>query len=363
MQIDRRRVLALGAGLAASAAATRAMAFAPARGAPVINGNLISPVDDETRFDAETIAQIRASGLTAFKISLGGSNSDYAWMLEELAFFDRVMALQKDVYANVRTLAELDAVERGRRVGMIYSFESVEMLDGKLDRIDEFHGRGVRVMQLCYNQPSAFASGVMSRESTGLTPLGHEAVERMNRLGVSIDVSHSDERSTLETLAASKRPVSVTHAGCAALEAHPRHKSDAVLRAVADQGGVVGIYELPYLTGGRRQPTVEDYMAHMAHALKVCGEDHVGVGSDALLTPFDTGPESMAQWNKSIAARKAAGVSAPGEGLPPFVEGLNRPDRTAIIAAELARRGYPARVVDKVLGANFRRWFGETWVG
>ena len=102
-------------------------------------------------------------------------------------------------------------------------------------------------------------------------------------------------------------------------------------------------------------------MAHMTHALKVCGEDHVGIGSDALLTPFDTGPESMAEWDRQTEARRKAGVAAPGEGRPPFVEGLNRPDRAAVIADALLKRGYKARAVEKVLGLNFRRVFEQTW--
>jgi membrane dipeptidase len=93
----------------------------------------------------------------------------------------------------------------------------------------------------------------------------------------------------------------------------------------------------------------------------VCGEDHVGIGSDAILWPFDTSPKSMAEWNESLAQRKAAGVAAPGEGPPPFVVGLNRADRFTVIAGELRKRGYGAATVDKVLGGNFQRVFTETW--
>ena len=102
-------------------------------------------------------------------------------------------------------------------------------------------------------------------------------------------------------------------------------------------------------------------MAHMLHALKVCGEDNVGIGSDAILAPFDTTPKGVEAWNKDIAARKASGVAAPGEGRPPFVTGLNRSDRSEVLARALARRGQPLRVIEKVLGSNFQRAFAETW--
>ena len=216
-------------------------------------------------------------------------------------------------------------------------------------------------MGLSYNLDTPFASGVMSKAHGGLTPLGREAVARMNALNVTVDVSHSDEPSSLAAVAASAKPVLITHAGCAAVHPHPRNKSDALLRALAERGGVLGIYELSYLTTAPVQPTIAVYMAHLTHALDVMGEDHVGIGSDALLTRFDTSPASMNRWNAETARRKATGVAAPGEGPPPFVVGLNRPDRYVVIAEALMKRGYQARTVEKVLGGNFARVFAETW--
>ena len=294
-------------------------------------------------------------------MTFGGSTGGYEATDTDITAFDRAIARSDGLYMKINSAADLHTAKRTGRVGIIFSFESAEMLEGKLDNIDHFAGRGVKVMQLGYNLVSPFASGVMAPQSTGLTPLGREAVARMNQLGVTLDLSHADARSTLEATAASRKPVLITHAGCAAVYQHPRNKTDEVLRAVAASGGVVGIYELPYIDAGPAQQSLDSYMAHMLHALKVCGEDHVGIGSDAVLTPFDTSPESMATWNKDIAARKAAGIAAPGEGRPPFVEGLNRSDRAEVIARELHRRGQPLRVVEKVLGSNFQRAFAETW--
>lgn len=362
--LDRRSLLAGAAALAASGPA-----FAAEdpffRRAMVINGNLVPNImDDKARLSDEVIAVVRSTGLTACKVSMGGSGAPYAATIPELDAYDKAIALTPDVFMQIRTARDLDAAERTGRVGIIYSFESIEMHEGKLERIDEFAARGVRVMQLSYNLPSPFASGVMSPQpSQGLTDLGRQAVARMNAQGVSIDISHLDEKSTFDVFAASKKPVAVTHAGCAGVHVNPRNKSDALLKRLADQGGVIGIFELSYINGGATQPTLDDYMAHMVHALKVCGEDHVGIGSDTLMTAFDTTPENLAMWNAETKRRKEAGIAAPGEGPPPFVEGLNRPDRCAVIAAELKKRGYRERTVEKVLGLNFRRWFQATWKG
>lgn len=369
---DRRAFLRMSAALASGFVLARtsgAMAKAARttsryRGATVIDGNLVPPIDDAGALDRATALAVKSSGLTALKATLGGSSGDFAQTTAAIDGYDQGIRLNPDVYMKIARASDFELAKRSGKVGIIYSFEGVDMLEGKLDRIDHFSARGVRVMQLSYNRPSAFASGVLSPQpSAGLTALGRDAVHRMNALGVSLDLSHCDEASTLAALAASSKPALITHAGCDAVHAHPRNKSDAVLRAVADRGGVVGIYDLSFLAQAPKQPTLADYLRHMTHALDVCGEDHVGIGSDALLMPFDTSPESMAEWNKDIAARKASGVGAPGEGPPPFVLGLNRPDRHFLIAEALEQRGYKARTIEKVLGLNFQRVFADTWSG
>lgn len=368
--ITSRRIF-LGAvaasSLAACAAVPVASSGARTGGAGdkfVINGNLVLPIDPEAPLDQGTRDVIRASGLTAAKLTIGGAgDQSRAETAQSIADIDKAVALNPDVYMKILRPADLVQAKATGRLGVIYSFEAAEMLEGDVDAIDPFRAAGVLVMGLSYNRTTPFASGVMSSPATGLTALGERAVERMNALGVTIDVSHSDETSSLGAVAASRKPVLITHAGCDAVHAHPRNKSDRLMRALADRGGVMGIYELSYLTTAPAQPSLEVYFAHLTHALDVCGEDHVGIGSDALLWPFDTSPESLAAWNESIAQRQAAGVAAPGEGPPPFVTGLNRPDRLAVIADGLRGRGYRERVVDKVLGGNFARVFADTWTG
>ncbi len=183
----------------------------------------------------------------------------------------------------------------------------------------------------------------------------------MNRLGIAVDLSHANPETTSDVLALSAKPPVMTHAGCAAIHAHPRNKSDEQLRALAARGGVVGIFDLPYLTASPRQPTVEDYMEHLEHALKVVGEDHVGIGSDVGIDPFDTSAKGMAAFSKELEERRKAGLSAPEEDRPTYVEGLNTPRRIEIIADQLLKRGYPPAVAEKVVGANFARVFADIW--
>ena len=362
MLINRRAILA-GAGAATLTSAAVHASPRPERRL-VINGNLVVPIPtgSDPPLDKATIAAVRASGLTALKMSIGGASADFDEANAELDAIDRGVRRYPTLFMPVRALADLDKARMTRQIGLISSFEASTPLGQDVGRIDHFHRRGVRVMQLSYNTPSPFASGVLSKQpSAGLTDLGRQAIARMNAIGVTLDLSHADEASTLGAIEASKRPPLITHAGCAAIHEHPRNKTDKVIKALADKGGVMGVYELCFLTAGPAQPSLDDYLAHMLHALNLAGEDHVGIGSDAFLTAFDTSPENMADWNKQIEARKAMGVGAPGEGRPPYVKGLNRPDRCAVIASALARRGCKSRVIDKIMGENFRRVFAATW--
>jgi len=252
--------------------------------------------------------------------------------------------------------------KREHKLGIIFSFESAEMLGGQLSSLELFRDLGVRVMQLSYNRTSPFAAGVMEPNGGGLTALGREAVREMNRLGIAVDLSHANPATTADVLALSSAPPVMTHAGCAVVHAHPRSKTDEQLRALAAKGGVVGIYDLPYLTASPRQPTLDDYMAHLQHALGVAGEDHVGIGSDVGIEPFDTSPAGMAEFHREQEERRAAGLSAPEEDRPVYVAGLNVPRRIEIIADQLLKLGYSTAVTEKIVGANFARVFTQIWV-
>ena len=303
----------------------------------------------------------RNCGVNIVKLSLGGINADFAATVEEIALLDRLMEVHPSYFMQVRLPADMDRAKREGKLGIILSFESADMFEGKVERIELFRNLGVRVMQLSYNRKSPFAAGVMEPTGGGLTPLGQQAVTQVNALGVAIDLSHANAQTTSDATASSSKPVIMTHAGCAAIHPHPRNKTDEQLRALAAKGGVVGIYDLPYLAASPKQPTVDDYMAHMEHALKVVGEEHVGVGSDVGIDPFDTSPKGMAEFNKFEEQRQKSGLAAPEEDRPTYVVGLNLPQRIEVIADQLLKRGYSTHVAEKVIGGNFARVFTEIW--
>ena len=371
--MDRRQLLILAG--AAGASATAHAAFAETgeppvsgkaqalyRRALVLDANLSPPFDGKFPLSKATLDIVRQSGVTICKTTLGGFDNGFEDTLGDIAVCQQAIELYPDLFMQVRKAEELALAKKTGRVGIIFSFEGVGMLEGKLDRIELLRDLGVRVMQLSYNKTSPFGAGVMAPvEQSGLTDLGRQAVDKMNTLGVAVDLSHASRRMTTEVIALSKKPVLITHGGCAEIYDHPRNKTDEQLKAVADKGGAVGIYDLPYLAASPHQPTVDDYMAHMTHALKICGEDHVGIGSDQSMAPFDDSPQGMADFQKDVEARKKAGVSAPGEDRPTYVVGMNTPRRCEVICDALLKRGYSERVTEKVLGLNFARALTEIW--
>jgi membrane dipeptidase len=363
LRLTRRDMLTMGAAAWASQARPEGCRDTDLfRGAVVLDGNLVAgALIDGVVVDKATSAQIRASGLTAFKQTLGGSTDSFHDTQNQISSLKSAIERNAHLFTKVEHASQIAEAKLSGRVGVMFSFESASMFEGRLTSIDHFANEGVRVMGLSYNVGSVFGSGAMQPTKSGLTPLGREALARMNLLGVTVDISHSSEAAGLDAVAASDRQVLITHGGCAAVHPHPRNKSDRLLRAVADRGGVVGIYDLSYLGNYPASPTLDTYIRHLVHALNVCGEDHVGIGSDTELMAVDTSPASIANWSKKEADRKAAGVMAPEEGPLPSVVGLNGPGRWEAICEAMLRRGYSRPAAEKVLGSNFARAFTATW--
>ena len=177
-----------------------------------------------------------------------------------------------------------------------------------------------------------------------------------------VDLSHSGQQTCLEAARASSQPISINHTGCRALTDLPRNKTDEELRLVADQGGFVGIYFMPFLnpTG---HATADDVVAHIEHAVKVCGEDHVGIGTDNTVSQIDDLQAYQAVLAKEIADRRAAGISAAGErpDTYPFVVDLRGPDQFRKLESLLAAKGWPEGRIEKIMGRNFLRYAETIW--
>ncbi len=228
--------------------------------------------------------------------------------------------------------------------------------------MDTFRNLGVRIFQLTYNRRNLVGDGCLEPGNAGLSQFGRQFIARLNERKALVDLSHAGERTTLEAVDASKAPIAISHTGCAALAANPRNKTDNELRKLADKGGYVGMYMMPFLrTQG--QPMAGDLVRHLDHAIDICGEDHVGVGTDGGISPVEVTPEFKKSFAEEINQRRKLGISAPGEqpDVYTFLPDLNTADRFDRLAVLLSAHKYPDARIEKVLGGNFARLLQTVW--
>jgi membrane dipeptidase len=264
----------------------------------------------------------------------------------------------------VRTAADILKAKREKKFGVVLGTQDSAMVGPELDRLATMKKDGVMTVQLTYNNRNLSGDGSLEPANAGLSKLGKATIERIEAEKLLLDLSHGGAQTMAEAAAFAKRPLVISYTGARALADHPRNTDDATIRAVADKGGVVGVYWMPFLTLDSH-PKGEDLLRHVEHIANVAGEDHVGIGTDNGVLPQDTGPEATRKLNEWAAQRIKAGIAAPGEGLNvwPMVADYNSVDRYRRFAADLARRGWSQTRLEKLMGGNFLRVYREAWGG
>ena len=307
----------------------------------------------------EMVANAKASGITAVNVTVSSANS-LATTFRDMAYWERELQAHSDVLMKILSVADIRRAKETKRLGLIYGFQNATMLEGDVSSLDVFQRFGVRIIQLTYNDRNIIGDGCLEPANAGLSRYGRDVVARMNELRMLVDLSHCGLQTTSDGIAASSRPVAITHSGCRAVFDHPRSKTDDILRALANKGGVIGIYMMPFLNA-QGQPLAADLVRPIEHAVKVCGEDHVGIGSDLSITPHVVTAEYEARHRRFVETRKQRGIAAPREEDFMFVKDLNTPRRLEQIAEQLLSRGHSESRVEKIIGANWMRLFGDVW--
>lgn len=311
---------------------------------------------------------MRASGLRGILFSVGPSGQ---FWLDDAAFQrtkDFIASCKIRIDAHPETMllvgsgADLQRAQREKRLGVILRFQGCEPLGEDLDRVTQFRNLGVRVMQLTHNRRNLVGDGATEPGNAGLSNYGHEVIARLNAEKIVVDLAHGSQRTIAEGIVASKAPMLISHTGCRALADVPRNTADAELRAMADRGGAAGIIFWPYLRTDT-QPMAIDVIRHIEHAIDVCGEDHVGIGTDSNIAPIDRTPAFEKENREFIRQMVDYGIF--GKGRPPdlytFIPDLNVVDRFDVLASMLSKRGHSDARIAKVIGGNFARVMSEIW--
>ena len=369
-----RRSFVVGGSAAAIAFALRETAIADAksayRDAIVIDG--LGGLGNSMAAPGEPLAEayfqdVRNSGLTCVHVTItpvGTTAPDTAFTETVLGIGneEREIDGHADVLSRVRTVADITAAKANSRTGLIYGLQDAVAFETDLERLDELYRLGIRVVQPTYNRRNLLGDGCLEAADAGLSKAGFEAVERMNELGILVDLSHCGRQTAADAIRHSKKPVAFTHTGSAAQNDHPRNRTDEELRAVAKKGGVSGIYFMPFLSDGK-QPTAADIIRHLEHMIEVAGEDHVSIGTDGSVSAEVVNQEFKDIFAGFVRRRKEAGISAPGESEEGylFANELNTPRKLETLADMLSARGHGDARIEKILGKNLVRVFSETW--
>lgn len=370
MLIDRRQTLAGMAGLAALAASPARAAFAYDR-AIVIDG-LGGPSDPDGK-DGEVVftprgrAELKESGVTCFHVTVsdvGNQRTNWDTTLANLAFIDALIDANSDVFRKAVRAADVRAAKAAGQVALVCGTQDTALIGSDFDRLDVLQGLGVRSVQLTYNLRNLSGDGALEPGNAGLSRLGHRTIAEIEQRKLLLDLSHGGARTIAEAIAAAKRPMAISHTGCRSLHDNPRNVWDSEMKACADKGGVVGIYWMPFLVPNSK-PLAADLVRHMRHAVDVCGEDHVAIGTDGVLSKTVIDDKARAAQKKFFDDRSARGIAAPGEGADIFniIPDLDDHRRFRLLVAALEKDGWPAARIEKVLGANLLRLWGEVWGG
>ncbi len=314
-------------------------------------------------FSKETLALFKQSGITALNTTVPYPGDDHKTTMEKITQVKKVIKQYPEYFSLIRTASDIILAKQTQTVGIIIGFQSSEMFGNDLSQIGYFADQGCRYMQLTYNKRSQFGDGGLEKDNLGLTPLGIEAVREIQNNNVLLDLSHSGQKTVSDAIKIATKPLTISHTGCNSIYRHPRNNDDAELKAIADKGGVIGLYLMPFLEGGDGEVTAESLMRHIDYAINLCGEDHVSIGSDQGVLPVDDGPEYREMIRKDVERRVAAGISAPGESAnrPPFIPQLNTIRRMELIAYQMKKRGHSNRVIEKVLGTNLLKLYQQIW--
>jgi membrane dipeptidase len=295
---------------------------------------------------------MRVGGLSAANCTVSVWE-DFAATVNNIAALKRQIRESGDILSLVRTTDDILAAKRDNKTGLILGFQNAHAFEDNLGYIEAFADMGVRVVQLCYNTQNLVGTGCYERDG-GLSGFGREVIAEMNRVGIMVDLSHVGGKTSEEAILESTKPVCYSHCLPTGLKEHPRNKSDAELRFIADHGGFIGVTMFaPFLKRGI-DATVEDYVEAIDYIIDRVGEDCVGIGTD-FTQGYDTDFFDWLTHDKGRYRR----LTHFGTVINPL--GIRTIGEMPNLTEAMARAGWGEAKIRKVLGENWLRTFREVW--
>mgnify|MGYP001179306435 CR=1 FL=1 len=303
--------------------------------------------------------QMRAGGVDAVHVTITYHETFRETVLN-IERWNRWFERYPDLIFQGFTAADIEIARQTGRTAIFFGSQNPSCIEDDIGLVEVLHRLGMRFMQLTYNNQSLLATGCYEAEDHGLSRMGREVVREMNRVGMVVDMSHSGERSTLEAIEHSTRPIAITHANPASWHPARRNKSDTVLKALADSGGILGLSLYPHHLKGGSQCSLAEFCDMAARAIDVMGPANVGIGSDLCQDQPDSIVEWMrvGRWTKAIDYGEG---SADAPGFPPMPDWFGDNRDFGNIAEGLKGRGMSEAEVAGIMGGNWMRFFADSF--
>ena len=306
----------------------------------------------------EIFEEQQQAGLTAVNCTCSVWEG-FAATMENVATFRARIADNADILRPVTCLADIAAAKDEGRVGVILGFQNTWAIEDRIERLELFHGLGVRVIQMTYNTQNLVGAGCWESHDGGLSDYGRDVLAEMNRLGIVADLSHVGSQTAADVVEASERPVVYSHVCPHALNPHPRNKTDEQIRAIVERGGLVGITLLPWFLRADGDASRDDYLRAIEHVIGVAGEEHVAIGTD-FMQGYGIEFLTWLRRDKGVG-RPLAPMPDPDKPLVDAPSGLERIDTLPALTSAMEERSWTETRIERVLGLNWLRLLGDVW--
>ncbi len=303
--------------------------------------------------------QMREGGVDAVHVTIA-YHENFRETVLNIEKWNRWFEQYPDLIFHGEWASDVQKARETGRTAIFFGFQNPSPIEDDIGLVEVLHKLGARFMQLSYNNQSLLATGCYEAEDPGITRMGKQVIKEMNRVGLVVDMSHSADRSTIEAAEISERPITITHANLHAWQPALRNKRDDVVRAVTDNGGMMGFSLYPHHLKGKGDCTVESFCEMIADAADKFGAEHFGIGSDLCQDQPDSVVEWMrvGRWSKEIDYGEGS-ASAPG--FPPMPHWFEDNRHFGNIEAGLKAKGFSDQDVAGLMGDNWFRFFDKNF--
>ena len=307
----------------------------------------------------EIFTQINQGGLSAVHVTIC-YHEDFQEMVQNVIDWNRRFEDFSNLIFLGRTAADVVKAQKEGRTAIFFGFQNCSPIEDDIGLVEVCHQLGARFMQLTYNNQSLLGTGCYEENDPGITRMGKQVIKEMNRVGLVVDMSHSAERSTLEAIDISERPIAITHANPTFWHPALRNKSNEVLKALGESGGMLGFSVYPHHLKGGSDCTLESFCNMIADTADIMGIKNIGIGTDLCQNQ----PDSVVEWMRNgtwTNDRDYGEGSASFAGFPDQPEWFRDNRDFVNIATGLRSVGFSNDDVDLVMGKNWLNFFEESF--